>query len=70
MESTTEPSSRDRLADDLLVGAPAIGAELGVDASAVYYIHKTQKLPIGKWGKYLVASKRALRNAVRAFTAP
>jgi hypothetical protein len=65
---TTDLSPQDRLADDLLVGAPAIGAELGIETTAVYYIYKKGKLPIRKWGKYLIASRRTLRRAARALT--
>ena len=57
-----------RLAEDLLVGAPAIAAELGVDVHAVYYIFKKRRLPIGKLGKNLIASRSGLRRAAKALT--
>ena len=63
------PSQAERLADDLLVGAPAIAAELGITLDAVYYIAKMKRLPIGRLGKNLIASRRKLRRAAHALTA-
>jgi hypothetical protein len=65
---------RIRLAD-LLVGAAAIGrylrdAGLPITDLDVYYIHKSQKLPIGKWGKFLIASKKRLSIKLRALVPP
>jgi hypothetical protein len=59
---------KDRLADDLLNGAEAIGNFLGVPVHAVYHIHKKKRLPIGKLGKIYIASKTKLRRAVNALT--
>jgi hypothetical protein len=65
--STAGPDPlRGRLADDLLVGAPAIAEELGVNVHAVYYIFKKGRLPIGKLGKNLIASRSKLRRAALA----
>ena len=71
--------NRAKIADDLLFGAEAIGKELqdlGIIEeddenveSKVYYIAKTKKLPISKWGKTLTASRTKLANAVRALVA-
>jgi hypothetical protein len=61
IEETTKQA--ERLADDLLIGAPAIAAELGVEVAAVYYIFKKKRLPIGKFGKNLIASRSKLRRA-------
>jgi hypothetical protein len=52
-----------RLADDLLVGAGPIAEELGVEVHAVYYLYKMKRLPIGKLGKNLIASRSKLRRA-------
>jgi hypothetical protein len=62
---------------DLIVGARAIANELlelgllidGSDANLedrVYYIARKGKLPIGRFGKSLIASRTKLRNAVHA----
>ncbi len=59
----------ERLADDLLIGAPAIAAELGRSESQVYYLAKTKRLPIGRLGKNLVALRSKLRGAAKALTA-
>jgi hypothetical protein len=57
-----------KLADDLLLGARAIADELGVDQHAVYYLAKMKRLPIGKLGKNLIASRATLRRATLALT--
>jgi len=65
-------------ADDILIGAAAIWGELrdlGIvegdgtdvedkDLDKVYYLAKAKKLPIGKFGKSLIASRTKLRRAV------
>ena len=58
-----------KLADDLLLGARAIADELGVDEHAVYYLAKMKRLPIGKLGKNLIASRTTLRRFALALTA-
>jgi hypothetical protein len=55
-----------RLAEDLLIGAPAIAAELGVTEAAVYHLHRMKRLPIGKLGKSLIAFRSKLRRAALA----
>lgn len=67
MDVTEQP--QERLADDLLIGATAISEELGVPRHDVYYLFKTKRLPIGKLGKNLIASRRKLRRAAEALTA-
>ena len=62
-------SEQQKLADDLLLGARAIADELGVDEHAVYYLAKMKRLPIGKLGKNLIASRTTLRRAALALTA-
>jgi hypothetical protein len=65
-----------RAAADILIGARAILSELkdlgllGSDANedAVYYIAREQKLPIGKFGKSLIASRAKLSHAANALT--
>ena len=66
------------LPDDFLKGAAAIAEHLrrnglNVSDSDVYYLAKSKKLPIGKFGKNLLASKRRLsrdlKRAAQAFTA-
>jgi hypothetical protein len=69
MENDPNQSShQERVGDDLLIGAAAIGAELNMSESEVCYVHKKQQLPIGKWGKHLIASRRRLRRAAAALT--
>jgi hypothetical protein len=60
---TEETQKPERLADDLLVGAAAIAHELGISEDAVYYIHRKKRLPIGKLGKNLIATRTKLRRA-------
>ena len=56
----------ERIADDVLIGARAIAEEIGEDENCIYYLHKTQRLPIGKLGKNLIATRTGLRRALRA----
>jgi hypothetical protein len=68
--SQLEPARQqaERLADDLLIGWRQIAAELGCSRRQVYYLVETQKLPIGKFGKSLIASRAKLRRAANALT--
>ena len=73
-------SNDDRVADDILRGAVAIGDELNLKPQAVYYLYAKQErakrkgnaaeeqYPITKLGKILVASRRGLRRAHRRIT--
>ena len=54
---------QDKLADDLLIGALAIAQELGVTVPAVYHMVRKRRLPIGRLGKNLIASRSKLRRA-------
>ena len=54
--------SQDKVGDDLLIGAEAIGGELGMSPSEVYYAFRKKKWPIGKYGNQLIASKSKLRR--------
>jgi hypothetical protein len=69
MMNTTEQPQADRIGDDLLIGARRIAAELGVGRHVVYYLAKTKRLPIGRLGKNLIASRQRLRRAAAALTA-
>jgi hypothetical protein len=70
---------REKIADDLLLGAQAIAIELkklglikADDENAeskVFYIARKKKLPIGRFGKTLTASRAKLATAVRALVA-
>ena len=66
MSNFPETKQPERIADDLLVGARAIATEIGEGEDAVYYLHKTKRLPIGKLGKTLIASRSGLRRALRS----
>jgi hypothetical protein len=52
----------DSLGADLLVGAKAIAAFTGLPARKVYWFAETQKIPTGRLGSVLIASKKALRE--------
>lgn len=66
-EITQEDAERQgkRLADDLLRGAREIGDYIGLSEDAVYHAHRMKKLPIGKFGKELIAFKSKLERAMR-----
>ncbi len=64
--------------DDFLHGGAAIGAYLrhhglNVTDTDVYYLVRTKKIAVGRWGKHLIASKRRLdrdlKRAAQALTA-
>jgi len=61
----TPPHEPERPADDILIGAPAIAAFLGVSKKRLYYYVSKKRLPVGKFGKNLIASKAKLRRAIR-----
>jgi hypothetical protein len=63
-----EKAQKERLADDLLIGAKAIAEELGIEPVQVYYLVKTKKLPIGKMGRDLIASRAKLKRAIANLT--
>ena len=56
------------VANDLLVGAAAISRELGVSETAVYHLSRMKRMPIGRLGRNLVASRKRLRRAVLTLT--
>ena len=59
----------ERLGDDLLNGAAEIAEFLGTNVREVYHLAKTKRLPIGRLGRKLIASRAGLRRAARALTA-
>ena len=59
---------KDRVADDLLIGAPAIAEFLGITEKAVYHWVRNDRIPVGKVGKNLIASRRQLRKAIATLT--
>jgi hypothetical protein len=69
METKEAARPDDRLADDLLDGGAAIAAFLGVNQREVYHLAKTKRLPIGRLGRKLIASRSQLRRAAKALTA-
>ena len=62
---TEDVRKPEKLADDLLIGARSIAEELGITEYAVYHLHKKRRLPFGKLGKNLVASRSKLRRAAQ-----
>lgn len=60
----------EKIADDLIVGARAIGAEIGASPRQVYRLAETGRIPVFKFGG-LIASRRSQLNAkLRASDAP
>jgi hypothetical protein len=49
------------LRNDLLFGAAAIAAEIGIDERRVYYLLESKHLPATKVGRGWVGSRRRLR---------
>ena len=61
---TSGPS--ERIGDDIIIGARKIADELGLPLHAVYYLAAKQRLPIGRLGRNLIASRSKLRRAALA----
>lgn len=68
MENQEPAKQIDRLGDDLLSGANAIAEFLGTNAREVYLLAQTKRLPIGRLGRKLIASKRSLARHVEKIT--
>jgi hypothetical protein len=66
MDTVETNPQADRIGDDVLLGALAIAEELRCEPHQVNYIFKTKKLPIGKFGKQYIASRKKLRAAMQA----
>jgi hypothetical protein len=65
MSDTSTPEISERLADDLIFGVDGergIARELGLKPAAVYYLIRTNRLPHGRLGRNIFASKRALKR--------
>jgi hypothetical protein len=61
-DDTVKPST---IGDDLIWGAQAIADELGVSVQRIYYLIRTQKIPITKIGnKTIIASRKQLRRSL------
>jgi hypothetical protein len=69
METDYKEPARSRIADDLLHGATAIAEELGVSTRQVYHLAQTKRVPIGRWGRTLIAFRSELRRAAKTLTA-
>lgn len=59
---------KETVAEDMLLGAEEIAAFLGISAAQVYHYARLKRLPIGKLGWNLIASKRKLQRAFAALT--
>jgi hypothetical protein len=74
MDTTpTQHNESDTPAGDLLIGAAPIEAHLkhlGVPDPDAYYLRRSGKWPIGKYGANLIASKRRLARHAQKITAP
>jgi excisionase family DNA binding protein len=57
------------LAADLLNGGAEIAEFLGCNTREVYHLVKTGRLPIGRLGRKLIASRSQLRRAAKTITA-
>ena len=72
--NTTNPQHPDApLAGDLLIGADLIEAHLrylGVPDPDAYYLRRSGKWPIGKYGANLAASKLRLNRHAEEITRP
>lgn len=61
---------KQRVADDLLNGATEIADFLGTSRREVYHLVQTGRIPVGRWGKKLIGSRRQLSKATKKATSP
>jgi hypothetical protein len=61
--SAVAEEAQGALADDLIWGAAAIGDEIGVKKSKVFYLLEQRHIPAKKIGGLWVGSRRQLRAA-------
>jgi hypothetical protein len=59
---------KETVAEDMLHGADEIAAFLGVSVAQVYHYARLKRLPIGKFGKNLIASRKQLQRAFNKLT--
>jgi excisionase family DNA binding protein len=69
MDNKEAVKQAERLGDDLLNGGLEIAEFLGCPLREVYHLAKNKRLPIGRLGRKLIASRTQLRRAARALTA-
>lgn len=65
-QSSLQPS--EQVANDALYGAEQIAEFLGVTEQAVYYLAHKKRIPVGKLGRTLIASRRTLKQALAQIT--
>lgn len=59
---------KETVAEDMLLGAQEIAAFLGISVAQVYHYARLKRLPVGRVGSRLIASKRKLQRAFTALT--
>jgi hypothetical protein len=64
MEDSNKEPAKQRIADDLCYGAASIAKELGTTRRQVYHLAATERVPIGRWGKTLIAFRSELRRSL------
>ena len=62
MERINKDERRDRIADDLLRGATAIGRELGWSRRQIFHAHERGLLPTFAVGRAICARRSSLRE--------
>jgi hypothetical protein len=68
MDEQAAARRADKVGDDLLSGGREIAEFLGTNTREIYHLHKTGRLPIGRLGRKLIASRRQLSRAAKALT--
>jgi hypothetical protein len=61
-EDPSPTSVPEKLASDLLFGAGAFAAELGIDRRRAFYLLERRLIPASKTGRIWTGSRRALRK--------
>jgi hypothetical protein len=64
MESIMTEITPTPLGSDIITGADAIAAEMGISARSVYHLAKTKRIPVFTLGTKLAARKSTLRKFI------
>jgi hypothetical protein len=62
LKKQQDASGHPRIADDLLIGAKAIGDEIGVDERRAYYLLEKGYFPSRKMGRIHTSTRSGLRK--------
>lgn len=60
--------TKERIADDMILGGPAIAEELGITEDQLHNWIKNGRIPVGRIGRSLIARRSELQRAIAKLT--